>query len=111
MGLTNAEIGRAFAKARARETLLRERGLRGTALIRNVRQTAVQIKDNTQVECKLQFTLPEQEEYDATVVSVVPLIKVGILTSLQPIPVFVNPTDKQDILVDWGPPGALFKAH
>jgi hypothetical protein len=80
---------------------LRESGLRGLARILHVEQTGVSVNDNPQVRCSLEINVPGVPAYTVTVKAVVPIIKVGLLTSPNPLPVFVNPSDLNDILIDW----------
>jgi hypothetical protein len=101
VGLLNAGIGYAMRKSKARADMLRTSGLRGAARMLSVRETGTTVNDNPQVECDLNVSLPGRAEYTATVRTVVPLIKIGLLTSPAPVKVFVNPTDHNDIFVDW----------
>ncbi|HEY3740003.1 MAG TPA: hypothetical protein VGL53_09170 [Bryobacteraceae bacterium] len=100
-GMSHVWIGIGQVKRARHARELRESGLRGKARILNVEQTGMTINDNPQVRCVLEITALGAPVYTVTLTSVVPIIKVGLLTSPNPLPVFINPADLNDILIDW----------
>lgn len=100
-GISHIWMALAQVKRNRHARDLRELGLRGNARILSVEQTGMTVNDNPEVRCVLEITASGGPVYTATLVSVIPIIKVGLLTSPNPVPVFVNPADLNDILIDW----------
>jgi hypothetical protein len=100
-GLGHLWMGFSTIKRRRHAQELRETGLRGSARILQVQQTGVTINDNPQVECTLEITIPGMQVYSVTMKVVVPIIRVGLLTSPFPLTVFVNRADFNDVFIDW----------
>jgi hypothetical protein len=101
VGLLQVGIGHMIAKSALRTKTLRESGLYGSARILNVAETGTTINDQPEVRCTLEVSLPGEGAYTTVITSLVPIIKVGLLTSPNPVPVRVNPSDRNDILIEW----------
>jgi hypothetical protein len=101
VGMLQVGIGVMVAKNALRTKKLRESGLYGSARILNVAETGTTINDQPEVRCTLEVSLPGEGPYTTVVTSLVPIIKVGLLTSPNPVPVHVNPSDRTDVLIEW----------
>lgn len=76
-------------------------GIAGTATVTGLTQTGMSLNDQPQVEIGLLVSIPGRVPYAATRKEFVPLILLGRLSSGQPLPVKVDPTDPQAIVIDW----------
>jgi hypothetical protein len=76
-------------------------GIAGTATVTELTQTGMTLNDQPQVEIGLLVSIPGRTPYAATRKEFVPLILLGRLSSGQPLPVKVDPTDPQAIVIDW----------
>jgi hypothetical protein len=61
----------------------------------------MQLNDQPQVKIDLLVSIPGQTPYAASRKEFVPLILLGRLSSGAPLPVKVDPTDPQDVIIDW----------
>ncbi len=82
------------------ERILRT-GIDGTGTITSLTQTGVSMNDNPQVEIGLSVRLPGKEPYAASRREFVPLILLARLTPGASLPVTVDPSDPQGVMIDW----------
>jgi hypothetical protein len=101
VGFVLGGIGQSIGTVKLHERTLRAQGLRGAAKVLQFCETGKKVKGAPQVKCELEIAVPGRKPYRATVKTVVPLTKIRLLSSADPIPVFVDPADPSDVLVDW----------
>jgi hypothetical protein len=82
-------------------------GLAGTATIAGLTQTGMTLNDQPQVDMELLVSIPGAAPYQAHRKEFVPLILLGRLSSGQPLPVKVDPTDPQLVIIDWAGSGTV----
>ncbi len=95
-------MGRRAGKLEA----LRRSGKPGTATILEMTQTGVYINEQPQVKLKLRVEGPGIQPYELEKSVVVPLIALGSLSNGRPLTVFVDQTDRENLLIDWFGGGA-----
>jgi hypothetical protein len=82
------------------EKNLRENGLKGQAKILSAEQTGRVVNYNPQVEFLLEITLEDGEIYQLKHKEVVGMISVGQIPTGAIIPVYVDPNNKKNILLE-----------
>jgi hypothetical protein len=110
LALVGVPIAWAGVKARARyeaAQALRETGLPGVGQIVGLRQTGVSMNDQPQVEITLSVQIEGRIPYTVTRKEFVPLMLLGTLTSGAPLPLKVNPTNPDDVVIEWERAGGL----
>lgn len=80
---------------------LRTEGIAGQATVVGVTQTGVYMNRQPKVIMDLLVQLPDRQPYQVRHSEYVPLIMTGRLTSGQPLPVMVDRTNPQKLLIDW----------
>lgn len=80
---------------------LRVQGVPGTARVVAMTQTGMFLNEQPQVALTLEVTTDVHGVYQAQVKEWVPLIMLGRLTSGQPLPVKVDPSDAQKLVIEW----------
>ena len=80
---------------------LRAIGISGTAKITGLQQTAVYMKGQPYARITLEVSLPGKSPYTATIKTVVPMLLTGKLTGGDPVPVKVDPSDPQKLIIDF----------
>ena len=88
-------------KRAANAQRLKVEGIPGHARITGMRQTGLYINNQPQVELQLHVSTPIHGGYDVTRKEIVPLIMLGQLTSGKPLPVKVDPSNPQDLVIEW----------
>ena len=91
---------RVRASAAANERLLRE-GKAGTATVTGLTQTGMYLNENPQLAIDLLIDIAGREPYPVTRKEFVPLIMLSRLSSGAPLPVRVDRTDPQRVVIDW----------
>ena len=76
-------------------------GVPGQARITGMRQTGVYLNEQPQVELNLAVTTEMHGEYPVTVKEYVPLMLLGVLSSGRPLPVKVDPSNQQNVIIEW----------
>ncbi|MDB4994140.1 MAG: hypothetical protein JWM74_1572 [Myxococcaceae bacterium] len=92
-------IGVRYRAAGVREKKLRASGLAGRATVVSYLPSALVLDGNPQVHFVLQVELPGRAPYDVRQSDYVP--RMEVVTRGRDFPVFVNPRNGQDVLVDW----------
>ena len=100
-GLVLIWIGLRARRAAAEADRITATGLAGTATVTGLTQTGMQLNDQPQVKIDLLVSIPGRAPYAASRKEFVPLILLGRLGSGVPLPVKVDPTDPQDVIIDW----------
>ncbi len=76
-------------------------GVPGQARIVGMRQTGVYVNEQPQVQLNLAVTTEMHGEYQVTVKEYVPLMLLGVLSSGRPLPVKVDPSNQQNVIIEW----------
>jgi hypothetical protein len=84
-----------------RETNLRVNGLRGQAKILSAEQTGRYVNELPQVEFLLEITIEYGEIYQLKHKEVVGMLQLGAIQAGAIIPVYVDPNNKKNILLDY----------
>ncbi len=84
-----------------RETNLRENGLRCQARILSVEQTGTYVNELPQIEFLLEITSPYGEIYQLKHKEVVGMLSLGSIQAGAIIPVYIDPNNKKNILLDY----------
>ena len=107
VGIVLVGIGlRARGSAREADDLAAS-GLAGTATITGLTQTGMSLNDQPQVEMELLVSIPGRTPYQARRKEFVPFILLGRLSSGLPLPVKVDRTDPQTVIIDWEASGTV----
>ena len=85
---------------------LREKGLAGTARILRIEDNGGALNDDPIVELDLSVELPGREPYLVHHKSVVPRLRVGLVTDGRVVGVVVDPADPARLVVNWEEPAA-----
>jgi hypothetical protein len=80
---------------------LKRTGIPGTATILEMTQTGVYINEQPQVKLKLRVEGQGQQPYELEKRITVPLIVLGRLSSGQPLNVFIDRADRENVVIDW----------
>jgi len=83
---------------------LREKGLAGTARILRIEDNGGALNDDPIVELDLSVELPGREPYLVHHKSVVPRLRVGLVTDGRVVGVVVDPADPARLVVNWEEP-------
>ena len=100
-GLILIWIGLRARRGAAEAARITQTGLAGTAQIMSLTQTGMSMNDQPQVEMELLVAIPGRAPYQARRKEFVPLILLGRLGNGLPLPVRVDPTDPQQVIIDW----------
>lgn len=84
-----------------RETNLRENGLKGQARILSVEQTGTYVNELPQIEFQLEITSSDGEIYQLKHKEVVGMLSLGAIQAGAIIPVYIDPNNKKNILLDY----------
>ncbi len=90
-----------MSKGYAEAERLRMQGVSGQATVVGLRQTGMYMNEQPQVELQLQVQTEMHGTYPVTVKEWVPLIMLGRLSSGMPLPVKVDPSNQNKVLIDW----------
>jgi hypothetical protein len=82
-------------------------GTAGTATVTGLTQTGMSLNDQPQVDMELLVSVPGRTAYPAHRTEFVPLILLGRLSSGLPLPVRIDPTDPQRVIIDWTASGTV----
>ena len=97
-------MGRRAAKAEK----LRTTGIPATATILQVEQTGMYVNEQPQMRFVLRVDAEGREPFEVEKTSVVPFVALGKLSSGQALPVYLDPEDPDDLVLDWGTIAAPF---
>jgi hypothetical protein len=86
---------------------LRVEGVAGQAQVLEMSQTGVTMNDQPQIRIRLMISAPGHGTYEKTVKEYVPLIMLGRLSSGAPLPVRVDPNDRENLIIDWSGGGGV----
>jgi len=92
-------LGLRYLRAGARDRRLREKGLRGSAIVRSYRETKLMVDGNTKYELVLEVLLAGSEPYTVKQSDYVP--HPGAVRRGADLPVYVDPARPTDVLIDW----------
>jgi hypothetical protein len=80
---------------------LTKSGLPGQAQVLEMTQTGVYINENPQVKMRLRVEAQGIAPYECEKKVTVPMIALGVLGSGRPLSVYVDPTDHENMYIDW----------
>jgi hypothetical protein len=80
---------------------LKQTGIPGKATILEMTQTGVYINEQPQVKLKLRVEGQGQQPYELEKRVTVPMIALGTLSSGQPLNVYIDRQDREQIVIDW----------
>ena len=86
---------------------LRTTGIPGRATILETTQTGMYVNEQPQVKLKLRVEGQGQAPYEIDKRIVVPLIALGRLSSGQPLNVFIDREDRENLFIDWSGGGGV----
>ena len=101
LGLALLAWGRRLTRGYEAAQRIKSQGVPGQATIVGMRQTGVYMNEQPQVELQLQVTTEMMAAYPVTLREWVPLMLIGTLTSGRPLPVKVDPSDPQRVVIEW----------
>ncbi|WP_437995534.1 hypothetical protein WMF26_30170 [Sorangium sp. So ce185] len=90
-----------WGKVNARTARIRASGLPGKAIITKFDDTGVTTNRDPVVTLHLHVMLENREPYTAVIRHSVPRLRVGQLTSKEPVAVKVDPEDPKRIVIEW----------
>jgi hypothetical protein len=99
--------GRKWQRAAVEADRIRTQGVAGNATITGMRQTGVTLNEQPQVELQLQVTTSMHGAYPVTLKEYVPLMMLGVLSSGRPLPVKVDPSNPQRVIIEWENAGGM----
>lgn len=82
-------------------------GFAGTATVTGLTQTGMSLNDQPQIDMELLVSIPDRAAYPTRRKEFVPLVLLGRLSSGLPLPVKVDPTDPQRVIIDWAASGTI----
>jgi hypothetical protein len=100
-GVVMLVIGVVMLSRRANAQKLRAEGVPGQAQIVGLRQTSMYVNNQPVVELQLQVTTAMHAPYVITRRETVPLAMTGLLTSGRPLPVMVDRTRQDNLVILW----------
>lgn len=90
----------ALLRARRTARILTD-GVAALATVMEVNDTGTRVNRQPQLRLRLSVAAPGQEPYEVTVKKVVPMGHLARLRSRLPLPVRVDPKDRERVIVDW----------
>src|SRR5580658_1744478 len=92
-------IGLRYRRAGEREHRMRERGLRGRAIVKSYRESNLVVDGNRKFDLVLEIEVPGRAPFVIRQADYVP--HPGAVTTGAELPVFVDAGDVSDVMVDW----------
>jgi hypothetical protein len=90
-----------YKRINDRETFLIQNGIQGEAEILHREQTGTYINELPQVKFKLLLTTPDREPYEVEYKDVVSMLDMAVINVGAKLPVYVDPTDEKNILLQY----------
>ena len=102
MGIGIVALGRWLRRGnQVRGAFFDQHGIAGQAKIVGLQDTGWVINGSPRVELALEVSIPGRSTYSVRRTEVVPQIFVGLLTAGRPLAVRVDPTDPDNLVIDW----------
>jgi hypothetical protein len=92
-------IGARYRRADARDRRMRERGLRGRAIVKSYRESNLVVDGNRKFDLVLEVEVPGRAPFVTRQADYVP--HPSAVTTGAELPVFVDPDNASDVMVDW----------
>lgn len=92
-------IGLRYRRAGARDQRMREQGLRGCAIVKSYRESNLVVDGNSKFDLVLEVEVPGRAPFLNRQADYVP--HPSAVTTGAELPVFVDPNDASDVMVDW----------
>jgi hypothetical protein len=93
--------GRKWQRGYAEAQRIKAQGVPGQATIVGMRQTGVHVNEQPQVELQLQVQDQMYGSRQVTLKEYVPLMMLGTLSSGRPLPVKVDPSNPNNVVIEW----------
>jgi hypothetical protein len=90
---------------------LRAEGVAGQAQVLEMSQTGVTMNDQPQFRMRLMISAPGHDTYEKIVKEYIPLIMLGRLGTGEPLPVRVDPNNRDNLIIDWSSAGPVRVGH
>jgi hypothetical protein len=98
-GGTFVYIGQRYRRAGGRDKRMRESGLRGSATVKSYRETSLVLDGNRKFDLVLEVEVPGRAPFVVQQSDYVP--HPSAVTTGANLPVFVDPANGEDVMVDW----------
>ncbi len=101
MGIIFTLVGYYFVRSQGASNKILQQGIPGTATIMGMASTNMYINEQPVAKLTLSIQLPGRAPYTVEKREVIPLLALGMMAPGRSLPVAVDPTDPQKIVIDW----------
>ena len=101
MGLIFMGVGYYFVRSQGNQNKILQQGIAGTATVLGLASTNMYINEQPVAKLTLSVQLPGRAPYTVERREVIPLLALGMIAPGKSLPVAVDPTDPQKVVIDW----------
>ena len=101
MGIIFTAVGYFFVRSQGQQNKILQQGLAGRATVVGLASTSMYVNEQPVAKLTLNVQIPGRAPYTVEKREVIPLLALGMITPGSSLPVAVDPTDPQKIVIDW----------